>query len=261
MESVHVLPVKSIPNARDLGGYVGIDDRHIKSKRLLRTGKLNKLSDEDKQYLLDYGLQTVIDLRSKSETTTQPDIAIANTTHIDDPIFAKDLTQANIEISQLQKQYTKDQYAGFKRMCLNYHEAISQKHAQQAFYKLIVELIDAKGATIFHCSEGKDRTGMATVYILNILGVNSEVIRQDYLYSNYLLNDYRAKRDLASRKLGESDILRANLRSLGSVSDEYLDTALIEIDKNYGGMKKYITDQLGITDEMKHALQELYLEK
>lgn len=259
--SVHILPVKSIPNARDLGGYTGIDDRRIKSKKLLRTGKLNKLSGEDKQYLLDYGLKKVIDLRSKTETLTQPDVKIVNTIHIDDPIFAKDLTQANTKISDLQKQYTKDQYAGFKRMCLNYHEAVNQKHAQQAFHKLIMELIDAKGATIFHCSEGKDRTGMATVFILNILGVNQEVIRQDYLYSNYLLNDYRAKRDLASRKLGESEILRANLRSLGSVSDEYLDTALIEIDRDYGGMKNYITKQLGITEEMKQALQELYLEK
>lgn len=62
-----------------------------------------------------------------------------------------------------------------------------------------------------------------------------ETIRQDYLYSNYMLNDYRAKRDRAIKEKGGNLCLRANMRILGSVSDAFLDTSLIAIEKNLVG--------------------------
>lgn len=40
----NILPLQHVPNARDLGGYVGFDGRKIKMHRLLRTGKLCQMS-------------------------------------------------------------------------------------------------------------------------------------------------------------------------------------------------------------------------
>lgn len=262
MDKPNVLPFSSVPNARDLGGYIGADGRKIKMHRLLRTGKLNTISDQDMHGLIKYGLKEIVDLRSLEEVKNLADKPISGVVHVNDPVFAKDLTQANVTIAKLNKAYDYDQYAGFKRMCLNYHEMISQPHAQRACTKLFERLAKVQdGAIIFHCSEGKDRTGMATVFLLTILGVDSEIIRQDYLYSNYLLNDYRAKRDKFAKEHGDNDILRANLRSLGSVANEYLDTALIEIDRDFNGMEAYLKNQLKVTSELKKTLQDLYLEK
>ncbi|NWM39887.1 tyrosine-protein phosphatase, partial [Escherichia coli] len=81
-------------------------------------------------------------------------------------------------------------------MCYQYRRSITEPFSQNAFKKILETLASQKdGATIFHCSEGKDRTGLTTVFILYLLGVNWETIRQDYLYSNFTLRDYQAAMD------------------------------------------------------------------
>ncbi|MCT7796343.1 MAG: tyrosine-protein phosphatase, partial [Lactobacillus iners] len=64
MQEPIVLDHIKIPNARDLGGYLGADGRKILKKRLLRTGKIIDLSNDDKKFLINYGVKTVIDLRT-----------------------------------------------------------------------------------------------------------------------------------------------------------------------------------------------------
>ena len=54
--TTNLLPVNSILNPRDLGGIVGLDGRKIKTHRLIRTGTLIRMSDEDIQFLKNYGL-------------------------------------------------------------------------------------------------------------------------------------------------------------------------------------------------------------
>ena len=87
-----------------------------------------------------------------------------------------------------------------------------------------------------------------------------ETIRQDYLYSNYMLDGYRAKRDRIIQEKGGNLCLRANMRILGSVSDAFLDTSLIAIEKEFGGLDNYLREKIGLTPQLRDALRELYLE-
>ena len=110
-------------------------------------------------------------------------------------------------------------------MCDRYRSHVMKEHAQHALHSILEVLANTKdGAIIYHCSEGKDRTGIVTVLILYLLGVDMETIRQDYLYSNYMLDNYRASRDKIMQENGENLCFRANMRILGSVSDAFLDT-------------------------------------
>ena len=102
---------------------------------------------------------------------------------------------------------------------------------------------------------------MVTVILLHILGVDLETIRQDYLYSNLMLNDYRKVRDERLKRAGENDKFRANMRILGSVANAYIDTSLITINENYGDIDSYIDKQLRIDEQMKEKIRENYLEK
>ena len=258
-----VLPIKSVRNPRDIGGYVGSDGRKIRTHRLLRTGNISELTPADEQYLLDYGLRTIIDLRSPAECKQNPDKELDNVEHYACPLSAEDNTGGQGQnMSKEFAEYRKDQYAGFKLMCRRYHHHILSKSAKQSFHH-IIELIaeNDDGAILYHCSEGKDRTGLVTIIILYILGVDMEVIRQDYLYSNYILNDYRAVRDQHFKQVGENDNFRANMRVLGSVANSYFDTSLITINKNFGGLDSYITNELEIDDQMQELIREKYLEK
>ena len=258
-----VLPIKSVRNPRDIGGYVGSDGRKIRTHRLLRTGNISEITTADEQYLLDYGLRTIIDLRSPAECKQNPDKELDNVEHYACPLSAEDNTGGHgLDMSKEFAEYRKDQYAGFKLMCRRYHHHILSKSAKQSFHH-IIELIaeNDDGAILYHCSEGKDRTGLVTIIILYILGVDMEVIRQDYLYSNYMLNDYRAVRDQHFKQVGENDNFRANMRVLGSVANSYFDTSLITINENFGGLDSYITNELEIDDQMQELIREKYLEK
>ena len=57
------LPLKSVRNPRDLGGYVGADGRKIKDGLLLRTGTVSCITPKDAAFLQRYGVKTIIDLR------------------------------------------------------------------------------------------------------------------------------------------------------------------------------------------------------
>lgn len=258
-----VLPIRSVRNPRDLGGYVGFNDRKVKARRLLRTGNISEITPEDEQFLLSYGLTKIIDLRSPAECKQNPDKKIVGVEHFNCPLSAEDNTDGNgLDLHKEFEEYRHDQYAGFRRMCSRYRNHILTKSAQQSFHQIITLIADSKNETVlYHCSEGKDRTGLVTIVLLHILGVDLEVIRQDYLYSNLMLNNYRATRDEGFKQAGENDKFRANMRVLGSVSNSFFDTSLITIKENYGSLDSYINKALGIDEQMKETIKENYLEK
>lgn len=259
----NILPVETVRNPRDLGGYQGFDGRKIKMHRLLRTGKIHGLSEHDKNFLEEYGLKKIIDLRSKQERKNCPDDKMTGVEHFDFALSETDNTKGGgKDVESTFAKYRVDQYAGFKMMCDRYYSHIHNEHAQRSISQILELLANTEdGAVLYHCSEGKDRTGLVTVIVLYILGVDLETIRQDYLFSNYMLNDYRAKRDKMFKKNGENLIFRSNMRILGSVSDAFFDTALITIEKEFGGMDNFLKNQLSVTPDLKEALREIYLEK
>lgn len=257
-----VLPLEKVRNPRDLGGYIGYQGRKVKMHRLIRSGKISNIAEKDEKFLLDYGLTKIIDLRSPRECKKMPDSTLPGVEHLDMSIAENDNTNGGKkDLAKVFETYRKDQYAGFKMMCDRYRAHVEKEHAQNSLHKILEVLADTKdGAILYHCSEGKDRTGIVTVMILYILGVDMETIRQDYLYSNYMLDDYRAKRDRAIKEEGGNLCLRANMRILGSVSDAFLDTALITIEKEFGGLDNYLKEKIGLTPQLRDELRELYLE-
>lgn len=257
-----VLPLKSVRNPRDLGGYIGFNGRKIKAHRLLRSGNISQITAADQQFLLDYGLTKIIDLRSPAECKANQDRDLPGVTHYEFPLSAEDNTGGHgLDMSKEFAKYRRDQYAGFDMMCRRYREHINNKQAQRSIHQIVRVVADtADGAVLYHCSEGKDRTGLVTVVLLYILGVDLEVIRQDYLYSNYLLNNYRHVRDEKFKAAGENDKFRANMRILGSVANAFFDTSLITINDNFGGIDSYISNQLDINAEMQEMMREKYLE-
>lgn len=257
-----VLPLEGVPNPRDLGGYVGADGRKLKTHRLIRTGKMYNLPESDIKYLTNYGVNQVIDLRTEGEIKKWPDTHIPGSKYLNIAIHADDKSGVDKRLAHLRANYDKDEYAGFKTMCHQYTKSTMSEHAQYAYHQILEALAsNESGATIFHCSEGKDRTGLTTVLVLYILGVDMETIRQDYLYSNYMLDDYRAYMDEKIVKEGGNYTLRAAVRSLGSVANEYLDTALILMEENYGSIDNYLNEALDVDEALKIRLRDLYLEK
>lgn len=254
------LPLENCFNIRDLGGLLTKDKRQIESHRLIRSSDLSRLTDRDLEFLAQYGLTTVIDLRSPEEVRTHPDHISSKIEYFHRSIFPSDETQTNTDIIALRKQYAIDPLAGFHNMINVYQDMVQRESSQKAFHDFFEILVAGdKKCILFHCTSGKDRTGLATVFLLSLLGISKQTIRKNYLISNSLVSAQRQERVEEARSQGASLILQATLRSLGSVSNEYLDSALVLIEEQYGGLDKYLQNQIGITPEMTIKLKRLYL--
>ena len=113
------------------------------------------------------------------------------------------------------------------------------------FFRIVSE--ERNTTLLFHCSAGKDRTGIAAALLLGALGVDREVIMEDYMLSaEYIKGKYDA-------------IVQAHpgFAPLTTVRKEYLEVAFQTIDTDYQGMDNYLKNQLGVDT---HRLRMLYTE-
>ena len=113
--------------------------------------------------------------------------------------------------------------------------------AIESYRSFFQDLLTNKGAILFHCTSGKDRTGIATVLILTALGVSKQTIYQDYLLSNYYYQE----------SFNETDNV---------VEKSWLDEYYQQVEKKDGNLLAYIKDVLGVTDNQISHLKDMYLD-
>jgi len=108
---------------------------------------------------------------------------------------------------------------------------------------------------LFHCSAGKDRTGVLTAVILKLLGIDQETIYQDYLLTN--------QNPLYYKKLAlkmPPDIREVFL-DFFQAKKEYLDSTFEEIEKIYGSFDAFLYECCGLNEEKINLLRDKYLNK
>lgn len=185
------LPINGGYNYRDLGGYQTIDGHTVKWRRLLRSGSLRHLTSQDLQYLSDLKVAKDIDLRSPRETKKEPDQVPDVAEYIANPIFSTDETRASQPISSFSDELNADPTRGRQHMRTVYHEMVAEPGPQQAYREFFQQLLSAPAdrPVLFHCTAGKDRTGIGAYLLLNALEVQPDVIIKDYLLTNELVKD------------------------------------------------------------------------
>ena len=116
-------------------------------------------------------------------------------------------------------------------------------------------LLEANGPVLFHCSGGKDRTGMFSALLLTMLGVEHAQVIQDYLLSNEVPPD-QAIEIVAAKVKAPREAVQAVTR----VDVEYLDAMFREIDVQFGSIDNYRRNGLGISDTDLVALKTRLLD-
>ncbi|CAN7426398.1 tyrosine-protein phosphatase [Paenibacillus sp. LjRoot56] len=247
--------VKGLDNFRDLGGYRTEDGRTVKWGKLFRANELAALTENDKQIVQDLGIRTDIDFRSQGEVAQKPDPKIPGMTYVWDPVM-KDLGNST-DITQLFKM----DYASMMAMMEDGQRNMVSDPQVQA-YKTMFELLKdpSNGAIVYHCTAGKDRTGLGSALILLALGVDEKTIMQDYLLSN----DYRAAGNQATLKymapMMTTEDSKKIATSILGVESEWLQASLDEIKKQYGTYNAFFEKALGVTTQDLEELKALYLE-
>ncbi len=170
MQNIIRLPLDNAYNVRELGGYYTKDKQITQWHRFLRSDDISQLTDQDIEFLLNYGVNSVIDLRSQSECQAHPDL-LMNIEGIDYyhlPFMSGDIDDVTKIMDNLEQFDLGDFYV----------ELLKEKELVAQLLSLIT---DAKeGCLLFHCSAGKDRTGILSMLLLMIAGVSNVDIEANY---------------------------------------------------------------------------------
>ncbi|MGN0554099.1 MAG: tyrosine-protein phosphatase [Oscillospiraceae bacterium] len=260
--------IKGIENARQLGGYIGADGRKVRDGLLIRTAGLNKISDEAAKELSDrFHVKHVVDFRMEYERQLVPDKEIPGAENVWISVFEMDTNAPeNIEMmnkireagGELQKTV---EYAKTGRLSALYTDILLEKKGQKGYARFFdILLNNSGGAVLWHCTYGKDRTGVAAALLLCALGVDEDIIMQDFLISNEVYKDNIARLETELEKRGCDDIVIKEAQAMAGVKGEYLIAAFDAVKSEYGSVQNYIKNQLGVSDEKIKKLRDLYLE-
>jgi protein-tyrosine phosphatase len=222
----------SQPNFRDLGGIVTKNGQKIKPGLLFRSGDLHSVSDEDVAKLEEIGLATIVDFRSEREREWRPDKKIRtvrNIYHMTIPDAVRDQATEFLKRNDL---------SGLESLLIDEYKRMITEHRRE-FADLLNLIANTNDLPlVFHCAAGKDRTGLAAIFLMSALGVSIEMILEDY----YSTNGYNA--GYAEKMIGrikENGYNGELMRPMLEVRKEYLDAALNEIELRYSGLTTYIT--------------------
>ena len=170
------IDVEGAHNVRDLGGYETADGRQTRWRTLFRAADIHALSPSAQSTLIDAGVRTVIDLRGSRELTEASSVF-------------KDLTGVQYRPHNMTGDALIDRWGAVPvpadssiRLSTMYSTVLDERGET---VKEIIEAVSQPGTlpAVFHCTAGKDRTGVLAALLLGIAGVPREGIVEDYVLS------------------------------------------------------------------------------
>ena len=174
-QHIRRLRLGCIHNVRDLGGYGTEHGGITRWNTIYRAGNLSQADAADWSILQEAGIKTILDLRSSSEVSSQPDQAPEDIQWFHMPLQTEQIDVDNLSESAKQ---------AFEKSLKEGYLVMAGQNATMlaAALKKLTDCLN-QGAVLFHCSAGKDRTGVLASVILYLCGVDPEDIVADYQVS------------------------------------------------------------------------------
>ncbi|NDV64098.1 tyrosine-protein phosphatase [Bacteroides sp. 224] len=236
------LPMTGGFNFRDLGGIRTQDGHHVKWGKFIRTDELHQLTEADLRYLSSIPIISVVDFRGQMEIDNAPDILPASVKNA----YPLSIHPGNIlELQDIAKSGS----LNLEKVMITINEYLVSDSTFINQYKEFFSILqdESKVPVIFHCTAGKDRTGMGAALILFALGVNEEMIYENYLASNIYLKE----------KYAEDIRKNPQMEAVLTVKKEFLEAGINKIKELYGTPENYLTQKLGVDIE---RFREMYLD-
>jgi protein-tyrosine phosphatase len=244
-------------NFRDLGGYLNSQGKTVKWRKIMRCGHLANLSEHDLNVLEDIGVTQIHDFRRKEEQIKSPSCAIRAEVLDDYQIYIGDISKfwEFLFEGELTPESSHELVVNSYRSCINL--------VIPAFSRFMRQIVDnADNSCVFHCSAGKDRTGMAAALILSALDVPRETIVEDYLLTRQHYDSTQLIEIIEGhlRKAKVDNWDRAWLTPYVSVHQDNIEAFLDAIDDSYGSMQSYLTDALGLSEADLNSMRKQFLD-
>ncbi|MEW8957461.1 tyrosine-protein phosphatase [Clostridium sp.] len=253
-----LIPLKGVVNFRDLGGYKTYDGRRVKWNKFYRSDALYTLTKEDIAYINDLGIKVVFDYRSIREVEEKPDPSIEGIEIFNiSAMKALDKEDRGLSMFDLIKKEGSLRNIDRDMLRNSYKDMVINNEA----FKETIRYISKKNSSpiAFHCTAGKDRTGLAAALILSILGVPEEIILEDYMSTNMYIksNNEKLMEPLISMIKDKESIEIFN--ALMGVRKEYILESFNTIIDSYKTMEDYLYKEYDLDKKKLIDLRDYYL--
>ena len=263
------IKMKSVENARWLQGFIVDDGRRVKDDLLIRSGNLSHLTREESDRLRNIlNLSLVIHLRTSAEVTRAPDIGISGVKYENIPL-TEELDTGRMDYlanrylhsqTENERAWYTEQYARIGEVIRMYKSISTDVHSMDAIHRVFHLLGEAEGTVLFHCTSGKDRTGIIAALILHALGCSRKDIIRDYNASavTFFSRAENIKNDLGVYR--DEEKLQYGLQTSISVAPEVLGAGLHYIDNNYPSQGSFVLEATGFSLKELESFRNKYLQ-
>lgn len=213
-----LVEIPGVYNARDLGGYCcegGVTAHNV----FIRTGSLGGIAPAGRERLRALAVGLVLDLRSSNEVELAPDdfAAADGIDYLHMPL-----------LDQISSNFVSGDFGAFPTSLEELYIGLLDLDGG-IFARILTAIADERyQRVLFHCTAGKDRTGLVSMLLLGLAGVADDVIARDYSYSEYLLRG-----SLGGR---EGTVPEFLLRS----DESTMAGTIAHLREKYGGIRQYI---------------------
>jgi protein-tyrosine phosphatase len=238
-----LIALEGAVNFRDLGGYATLDGRRTRWRVLFRADGLSELSQTDFSVMRDLGIRTVVDLRSGHEVEQSRFDVEAHPVDFHHFPF----------IDQLPDVEQWDRRPGL--LGAQYKEMLDDAAPQIIGALEVLTAPDSRPA-VFHCTAGKDRTGLLSALVLSLLGVPEETVVADYALSGEAMERLRAKLIV---KYPDSKDTISDIDEVFSANPANMVELFAYLRERYGSVTEYAAT-VGVPDAVVARLREDLLE-
>jgi protein-tyrosine phosphatase len=223
--STRELSLEIAYNVRHIGGYA-TSSGATTSDALVRAAGLHRLTDSGLGRLADHGIRTVVDLRSQMERERDitPDVGRFGMVRVNAPVFEQDASPVGLA----------GEFPGF---AIAYERMLLTGRA--AYRELFETIATSDGGLVFHCTAGKDRTGVAAALLLSLVGVADETIVEDFALSETLLAPVLKE---WMPRMAERGITEEQGRALMASRPEDMVSTLRHVRERFGSAEDYLSD-------------------
>lgn len=248
---IRQVPLKGAVNVRDIGGYRARGRGRVRYGLVYRADALSDLTDADVARVDGLRLAEVVDFRVPFEVRTDgadrlpAGIAVTARSVSDGGQYEQLMAAIGSKDPAVQQELLGNGRAA-AAMRATYRMFVTDAANRARFGETLRDAAyGGRGALLYHCTSGKDRTGWMTYVLLSLLGVDQRAVERDYLASNA----FRSAHDAEVREgLRRAGLMREPelLIPVQEVRMEYLDAARSQVRDAFGGMRGYVAEGLGV---------------
>ena len=233
MQPGAILAIDGLSNFRDVGGYPA-GARTVRAGLVYRSDSPHQASEEGRAAMTALGIVSVLDLRTPAEYTSSPGPFTS-----DHHPIQEDLERDGIDPRSVAGR------DGGEQLLADLYVLLLERSAER-FGGVLTQLADAdRLPAVVHCAAGKDRTGLAVALLLSVLGVDRDLVLDDYAIVRAgpafesRLHDVRARFLAEGIEPGAADGMLGTPRWA-------MAHALSHLDERHGSVDAYVAGPGGV---------------